>query len=183
MQVNTINCWLLLPHYFSPHKHQELLGHTVSQITLGIEKQRCQVYLSLRQLHLWSDIRNSLWIGMSAGEMSAESGTETLGPPRGVQVQGGWRSCGVYTQTHACSVTQVWNLFLSHCAGRSLVFAKTQTETALTLSFSDSLSTPLMLAQSALKKEKLWAEGKQGRKYSLVSLRLLTAAFVRWMEG
>lgn len=150
-QVNTINCFLFLPHYFSPDKHQELLGHTVSQITLGT-KTKVSGLSVLKTTTLWSNIRNSLWIGMSPGEI----GNEELGPLR-QEVQG--REDGgavVCTHRHnAYSVTQVWNLFLSCCSGRSLVSAKTQIETALTLSFLDSLSTPLMLAQSVLIKEKL----------------------------
>lgn len=106
-----------------------------------------------------SDIRNSLWIGMSAGD----SGNEALGPLRKeVQASAGrMEELGcVHTDTRTFSDSGLESLSLTHCAGTSLVFAKTQTKTALTLSFPDSLSTPLMLAESALKKEKLWTEGK-----------------------
>lgn len=106
-----------------------------------------------------SDIRNSLWIGMSAGD----SGNEALGPLRKeVQASAGrMEELGcVHTDTRTFSDSGLESLSVTHCAGTSLVFAKTQTKMALTLSFPDSLSTPLMLAESALKKEKLWTEGK-----------------------
>lgn len=164
MHVNTINCFLFLPHYFSPQKRQELLGHTVSQITQGT-KQRCQVYLSLihQKLSLNRDVCRRDW----------ECGTGS--PEARSSMQEGWRSWGVYTQTQAYSVTQVWNLFLSHCSGRSLVSAKTQTETASTLLSGQPLH-PTDAGRVSTEKGKAVSGGKTEQKIILCFQQVFEAS-------
>lgn len=78
----------------------------------------------------------------------------------------------MYTQTHVCSVTQVWNLSLTLCW--SLVFANTQLS-----------GQPLHLTDAgtvSAEKGKAVSRGKAGQKIFSAfnrSLRFLTAAFVR----
>lgn len=184
MQANSIHCCLFLPYYFSPHKPQELLGHTVSQITSGDRKQRWQVDLSLTQLH--SEVTSETHSELGCLQETVGMGHWVPWGKKFKQVQGGWRSWGVYTQTRTFSDSSLESLSLTHCAGRSLFFCQDLDTNIINTQFSGQLLHPTDAGRVSTEKGRAVNRAKAGQKIFSAfnrSLRLLTAAFVRWMEG